>query len=48
VLDLADPVEHEVMKQVLQAAEELRVKRQDAFLANLQVVIHNAIASAFK
>lgn len=48
MLDLADPVEHELMRQVIQAAEEIRVKRQDAFLTNLQTVIHNAIVGAFK
>jgi hypothetical protein len=47
VLDLTDPTEHHVMVMVLQEAENLRVKRQDAFFEKLGVIIQNAVVKAF-
>jgi hypothetical protein len=48
VLDLTDPVDSEVVSQVLKAAEMLRLKRQEKFFENLTTVIANAIGKAFK
>lgn len=43
---MADPLRYQLMSEVLQAAEDLRVARLDSQFNRLSVTIHNAIVGA--